>query len=210
MAWLSALSVALSALAGASGFPSGLEPVAQCRVAAPEAQPGDPYPERIELAFGTEADFTWVNGHGYVHAPLSAVWAALQDPEVLVDRRKVAVWTFERREVTPAGSSLRIRNTVRDLITVEIELTWRQGIVEGTAQAPLVVSAVYRKTAGTKVVRLMFGSVVARKVSDSVTEIELVEQIDAITRTGELAATYNRDLFESIAARAKGLPLPRY
>ena len=195
---------------GGAGFPNELQPVGGNQAQPPAPEPCEPYPERLELVTGSARGFKWTNARGFVHAPLSAVWQALQDPEVVVDRRKVASWKVQTGVIPGAEASYRINNTVHDLITIEFETTWRLGVALGTRDAPEAVAAVYRKTGGTHVIKRMEGSIVARKVSDSVTEIELVEHLDALMRATESGASYNRDLFAAIAARAKGAPVPTY
>lgn len=195
---------------GGVGYPSGLEPVGENQAQPPAAEPGNPYPERLNLQVGSARGYKWINARGYVHAPIEKVWEALQEPDVVIDRRKVASWTVQKGVLPGAEASFRVNNTVHDLIKVEFEVTWQAGVARGTAEAPEVVAAVYRKTGGTNVIKLMAGSIVARRVSDSVTELELIEHLDALMRAGESAASYNRDLFDSISARAKGQPIPRY
>ncbi|MGI5865120.1 MAG: hypothetical protein ACOX6T_24120 [Myxococcales bacterium] len=195
---------------GGAGFPDELQPVGANQAQPPAPEPDEPYPERLELVTGSGRGFKWINARGYVHAPIAAVWQALQDPEVVIDRRKVASWKVQKGVIPGAEASFRINNTVRDIITVEFETTWRLGVARGTRDAPEAVAAVYRKTGGTHVIRRMEGSIIARKVSDSVTEIELVEHLDALMRATESGASYNRDVFASIVARAKGAPVPTY
>jgi len=211
-----ASSLALVALLGgcdsneATVFPSGLEPLEECTASAPEPTDGELFPEKVNFTSGTKEEFSWVHGRGFVHAPLAKTWAAMREPEVCVNRREVDEWTVEHDVETGYDFSYRIHNVVHDIITVEFDVTWRQGAVSGTVEEPEVVGTRFQKTFGTTYIDLMAGSIVARAKDAETTEIELIEHLKATGKGPETPLNTMRDYFDSVVALVHGKPLPTY
>lgn len=216
----SGFAIALCALASAgltgcnsdetSEFISGLEPLETCTAPAPDAKEGDPFPEEVSFVTGANEEFSWAHGRGFVHKPLAETWAAMRDPDTCVDRREVDEWTVEFGVEPEYDFSYAIHNTVNDIITVEFDISWRQGAVEGTVEAPELVGARFQKTFGTSFIELLSGSVIARAKDESTTELEFVEHILATGKGADTALSYLRDYHASIVAKASGKPLPTY
>lgn len=171
---------------------------------------GDPYPEDIVIGVGSIPRYDWAHGRAYIHAPLSEVYNCLQVPEVVVDRRAVDRWSVTLDTEPEYDHSFQTHNSVDDVITVEFDINWRLGVVEGTNDEPRVVAGTFQKTFGTTFISLMRGSVVARQIEPDVTELELVEHIDAATGGSDPIAQFLRDLFDSLVAHTRGTPLPAY
>ena len=92
--------------------------------------------------------------------------------------------------------SYRIHNVVRDIVTLEFDVTWRQGAVEGTVEAPTRVGIRYQKTAGSDYIDLLRGSIVLTAVGDEVTAVEMIEHLQAAAGAGQAEIeAYFRDLF---------------
>ena len=195
-----------------SPFPPGLEPAGDNVAEYPTPEGDDAYPEKLTLVTGTNDSYAWANAKGYIHAPLADVWAALQDPEVVVVRRKVDKWSVTDDVEPEYEVSFRVSETVYDLITVDFQVTWREGTVERSApaEAPTSVIAVFQKTWGSTVIESMKGSVLLKRVDDGTTAVETVEHLDALMSAEESVASYQPDLFASLKARAHGQPLPTY
>ncbi len=191
-----------------TAFPEGLRPLARATAPPPAALPGDPHPEALSLVSGTREGTAWVHGRAYVHAPLAATWAAMREPDACVDRREVARWTVQRDVEPRYLASYRIHNVVDSIVRIEFENTWRHGVMAGTIDQPLAVVATYRKTWGSSYIALMEGSVVARRVDDRTTELELVEHLRSARGGAAPAESTVRDYFASVVARAHGRPLP--
>lgn len=192
-------------------FPDGLEPLEEENLAPlPEPEPGQPHPERIEIVAGVEPDFEFAHGRGYVHASLAKVWEALRTPEVCIDRREVNEWTVTYDVEEGFDVSFRTHNTVHQLATVHFDVTWRQAVVEGTANVPQLVLVRGQKTEGTSYITYLADSVVARRVEDDVTELEFIRHIKAIAAGRREAEQFIADFYESIRAVAQGEPLPTY
>jgi hypothetical protein len=191
-------------------YPEGLAPLAENTAPAPTPVEGDPWPEQLSMVTDGEAEPMWVHARGYIQAPVSAVWAALATPEVVVDRRVVGEWTVQEDDPPRYDVGFLLHYLVYDVVTVEFDLQWDQAVVEGTLDAPLQVAARMEKVDGTVFISLMECSVLLIEVADGVTEVQLVYQLESATGEIEPAGAYVTDLFESLKAVAHGEPLPTY
>ncbi len=194
----------------ASPFPPGLEPLEENTAPPPEPVDGDPYPEVLSAVYGTNNDYAWGHARGYVKAPSGEVWAALHDPAVLADRRRVT--SFEATfDVDPTVDfSYRIHFVVERVVTIEWDLEYRLGVIEQDEAGPILAMLRWQKVYGTDFIKLLEGSVLVRRIGDGVTEVELIEHLDAAMSGEEDIMTYFPDLFADILARVRGNPLPEY
>jgi hypothetical protein len=211
---LSAL-VCLGLVAGCGGdeatvFPPGLQPLEAVTIPLPAATAADAHPEVLVTRFGENADYEWAQGRGYVHAPLARVYEALRDPEVTTDRRRASEFSSTPNTEPEYPFSYRVHYIVRDLVTIEFDMSWRLGPIEGSEAAPTAVSGVYQKTYGSSFIDILRGDVVARAVDANTTDIELLRHIRSSGAGGPEAEVYLRDMYNSILARVRGQPLPRY
>jgi hypothetical protein len=134
----------------------------------------------------------------------------MRDPDVAVDRRRTNEWMVMRGVEQQYPVSFRVHNIVRDIITIEFDLTWRGGVIEGSNDAPHAVSMRYQKTFGSDFIMTLSGSMVARPLDADTTEVELVRHIKSTGAGAPEAELYLRDVYASLAARVQGRPLPRY
>jgi len=191
-------------------FPEGMEPLEDNLASCPEGTGAHPYPEEIVLVSGTSEAFAWTHACAYVLAPAVDTWEALQQPDVVVDRRRVAEWsaTFDVEE--GYDFSMRIHQLVRDIITVEYDVTWRHVLVEGRTTAPEVLALRWQKTFGASVIDVLEGSAVVRAVDDDVTELELIEHLHAPTQGSGTIESFLTDLHTDVVAWVNGEELPEY
>ncbi len=190
-------------------FPAGLEPLEDCTAEWPGAGTDDT-PQGINVVHGQDDDWRWASGCGYFDADVATVWAALQDADVITDRREVSDW-----EVTESGHepeydvSFRVWNFVENIINVDYTIDWRQGVWEedddGVVQS---VVARWQKTDGVAVIELLEGSIVVEATDDGGSSISVVEHLEAIGYEPEDLAQYLQDLHASIVAHAAGQDLP--
>lgn len=179
-------------------FPAGLEPLEENR-AEPPASQDEPYPEILSVARGN-GDFDWVHARAFVHAPLASTWEALRDIEVCVDDGRVDDWSVTWDVEEGYDYSYRIHNVAEDIITVEFDITWRHGAVEGSVDDPELVAIRYQKTNGTEFIDILRGSIVLRPVEDEVTELDMVEHLDgAAAGTPEIEAYFADLLADTLA-----------
>jgi hypothetical protein len=198
-------------------FPPGLEPLEDNRAPWPEER-GDDTPESLGEASGEgfdedlEADYSWCHARGYVKKPLRKVYSAIRVPRVGVDRRQVHEFDVEWGVEPEYTHSYVIHNTVNDIITVEYDITWRHGAVEGTESEPLGVGSRWQKTEGSTVIEMIRGSVYSFEVDESTTALEMVlhQRSLRVSLDPELCRTYLQDFFVDILAESHGEPLPAY
>ncbi len=179
-------------------FPPGLEPLEENRAAPPVSQ-DETYPQVLSFARGT-GDFDWVHARGYVHAPISRTWEALRDIDVCVDDGRVNDWSVTYDVEDGYDYSYRIHNVSEDIITVEFDITWRHGAVEGTIDDPELVAIRYKKTNGTEFIDLLEGSIVLTPVEDDVTALDMVEHLDAAAGGTPEIEAYFDDVFSDTLA----------
>lgn len=221
---LPALALALSAAAcgedEATPAPPGVAPVETSLAARPTAPTGQRCPEQLNVVTGMRTalnpttmqseQYEYAHGRGCVHGTVAAVWAALRDPEVTVDRRRVSEFMVTRDTEPQYPVTFRVHNIVRDVVTLEFDNTWRLAPLEGTVDEPRAVVAWYQKTFGSSFITILRGSFVARPIDAETVEIEGVRHIKSAGSGAEDASTYLQDAFNSVLARVHGRPLPRY
>jgi len=191
-------------------FPEGLEPLEAGDPELPEPTADQPFPEVLNMQTGNDGDLVWVHARGYVRRPLADVYLAMHTAEVCVDHAAVDRHRIEHDVEPEYDYSFRIHNEVDDVITVEFDVVWRFGTVEGTEDEPQVVAGAFQKVWGTTFISIMRGSVVARRVEDGVTEIELIEHLEAASGGVDAIRQYIEDLFANIVEVSHGRPLPEY
>ncbi len=191
-------------------FPEGLEPLGENDLEGP-GTPDDPYPEEFQVEGENGARFSTVLGRGYIHAPPADVWAAYRDPAVGADRRTSPGWTSEPVADHPYDDSYVIHHIATEIITVEWDVTWRHGLVEGTPEEPELVSIRWQKTDGSTAIAVLEGSILLRPVGDGdITEVELVYHANAIGAGTDRFMRYMQDIYEDAVAVTHGEPLPTY
>lgn len=174
----------------------------------PEGTPEDPYPEVLVTAQG-KSGHSWVHAKGYIHAPLAAAWQALNVREVCVDRHHVDRYSISEGSEEGYDHSFAINAEVDDIITVEFRISWRQGVVEGTNEDPIIVAARFQKTFGTPFIKTIAGSVVMTEVTDEVTEFQFIEHVDSASGDEhQQAKDFMNSLYDSLRAQVRGEPLP--
>ena len=193
-----------------SPFLEGLQPVEAVTVPPPAATATDPHPEVFHTTNGTVDAWGWAQGSGYVHGSISAVYAALRDPAVTADRRKISSFTATQ-DVDPIYPfSYRVHNVINTVVTVEFDEDWHLGPLEGNDAAPTVVTARYQKVMGTSFISLMEGDIIARYVDDNTTAVEMMRHVQSIGNGASDEDLYEHDVYDSIVARVHGRPLPSY
>jgi hypothetical protein len=189
-------------------FPPGLEPLEKDTAPPPAATPSDPYPQAINIQPGTDDTSPYVHATGYIKGNISDVWSAMQDPAVVVDRHHVDSWTAAQNVETGYDVSFRTDYTVHNIVTVNFSLTWREGAVDGTKDAPSHVSIVYEKTFGSSYINMMKGSIELVKVTDGVTELQFAQRLDASQTDQNTIVMWTQGIYDSVIARLAGQPLP--
>ena len=189
-------------------FPAGLEPLEDLVVEAPEGDGRDAFPETVNILSGETEDYYWGQAVGYVHAPISDVWAATQNPDVNVDRLRVDEWVTETDIETEFDVAYQIAHTVYDVLTVEWTVEWRHGAVSGSAEAPEAVGIRWQKVEGTTFITTLEGSIALFEVDEAVTEVQIIEHLSALQSSEEEIVNYFSDMYAEIVSVARGDGLP--
>ncbi|HEY8431045.1 MAG TPA: hypothetical protein VIL20_21850, partial [Sandaracinaceae bacterium] len=156
------VAAALSALALAgcfenivTEFPDGLEPFEQPNEAPrPAPRDGDPYPEEITFVRKRWHGALSMHSRAFVHADVATTFAAVRHPLAGADRRPSVDFTWEEGVEPEYEYSHRSHLVIPDIVTVEFWLTWRSGVVEGTAEEPIVTATRWQKTEGSSAIAL--------------------------------------------------------
>lgn len=191
-------------------FPPGLEPLEENTAPWPAAERGDPYPETLSMVSGEADAYAWTHARGYVHGSVSEVWDALQEPEVVVDRRGVDAWDVTLENVDGYDAAFTIHNEVYDIITIDFDLAWREGAVAGSIDDPQAVGVRFLKVAGTGLIEVMEGSITVYGMDSDLSAIELIEHLEAYSTGTAETESWMSDLFASVVAWVAGDPLPTF
>lgn len=189
-------------------FPPGLAPLEPDPAPPPAATSTNEYPESLDLEQGSDATSNYVHATGYVDAPIETVWAAMKNPAVVVDRHNINSYAVDWNVETGYDVSFRTDYVVDDIVTVDFDLTWREGVYGGTESNPTVVSVVYQKTYGSSFVSYMAGSIELTAVSENVTELQFAQRMNATETSSSNIAAWTSEMFASILATVHGQPLP--
>jgi len=202
-----ALVVALlQACSAQTPLPAGVGPLEDNTAPIP-IQAGDPYPEQQATVVGSKGEYDWAHGQGFVKAPPVAVWKALHDPEVVVDRHGTTSHSIQLNSEPQYAFSFRIHYEAGGIEWWE---NWRYAVQQGTESAPVLARIRSQKTEGTAFISLLEGEIALRAV-DGQPGMTLVQQIVHIKAMGASAQTAKKtldDQYASLLAKVKGLPLP--
>jgi len=190
-------------------FPDGLTPVMVNTAQYPEETESDVYPEVLNIVTGTDG-LPWVHGRGYVHGPLTLVWEALREPEVLVDRRNVDVWSVEDGIDDAFAHSFRINNVAQEAIEIEFDLEWRQDVIEGSLDDPDIVASRSSLSEETLFLTTVEKSTTLIDIDGVTTAVEIVQMVDAISTDELVLITAAEDWFADLTAWVAGDELPTF
>lgn len=155
------------------------------------------------------ADRFWAHARGRVDAAPLDVWTALQDLEVIADRREVDVYGLRLADEA-FDRAFHVDNEVNDIVTVRYELTWVHEIQAGTEAAPERVVIRWDKTDGTPFIDLLSGSIELDALDDGTTELRMVQHLRAAARDEATIEAYLADLFDDVSAFATDRPLQTF
>ena len=198
-------------------FPPGLEPWEATNAAAlPAATAAATFPETlsyVERTFtepGTTTDAPSVHARAYIQMSPHDVWLALRDPQTARDPTSTDAWSVVAWATEPTYTySLRTHTTVHSLITLEWDMDWRLGIVQGTNDAPIVAAARWQKVRGTTVLQVLEGSIVLRAVTGqpTVTEVDYQYHLKSSFSGYGAIESYLQVIYGRLRDRAHGRPL---
>ena len=191
-------------------FPDGLEPLGMNDLAGPGTA-SDPHPEEFVTEATDGGRYDLVLGRGFINAPITEVWAAYRNPAVGADRRTSPDWTSDPLDEAGYDESYVIHHIAYDVVTVEWDVTWRHGVVTGTAEVPELVSMRWQKTNGSTLISVIEGSILLRPAGDgSVTEVELVYHASAAGSGPDTYARYMQEVYNDAVAITHGNELATF
>lgn len=193
---------------GEEEVPTGLEPLEDNQAERPSKTDGS-YPDTYNVVSGQADDYAWAHAIGTINAPITTIWGSFSDPDVVVDRRRMESWEATM-DVADFDVSFLIDHVTDDIVTIEFQLTWIEGVTTGTVDAPESVGLRWAKTGGSDLVYLLEGSAVLTELESGVTEVQLIEHLDTPGSGPEDVEAYYADLWASVLADSSGEPLPTY
>jgi len=190
--WAALLVPAALLVAGcgseATELEAGLVPLSPVTDVEWPAPLGSPCPQSIATntpyaVFGVPS-YTEGHARGCINATLKQVWAALQIPS------GVQLSFYPEMEQSNCEARLNVEPGYDvSFLTKEIphgmieqnywfELTWREGVTEGTTADPLKVNVKYGKTYGTTEVPWLKGTMVMFEDPPGTVRLEIVRQLN--------------------------------
>lgn len=220
---LLSVSVALTALASGCGsnvattFPAGLEPWEMTNLAQPPtSMTGEMFPETLSTAArywtipGTTTRIPSVHARAYIRQPIARVFAAARDPQTGRDptaSQGFSVLAYATDPMYPF--TYRTHVVVNSVITLQWDVDWRHGVVEGTIEAPRITATRWQKTMGSSEIEIIEGSLVLRAVESNpnVTEVQYQYHLKAPLSSHSTIESYLAVIFGRLKDRAHGRPL---
>jgi hypothetical protein len=189
-------------------FPDEFEPFPE--TIDPPVVEGERFPETIAVRQGSTSEYDFAVVRGYVHAPAAKVLAVMTRPEAAVDYRAVDRHSIEVDVEEGYDHSFRVHNEVDDFLTVEFDVTWRFLVIEGSVDDPAIAVGSFQKTFGTPFISLLAGTIVLTPVDAQITELQMVEHLDAASGGADPAEAFLRDYYANIVELAHDRALPVY
>lgn len=151
-----------------------------------------------------------LTGHlrGYIHADIESVWDAFQQPDVVVNRRRLLEWKPTFKPDPEFEFSLDVEVTVDDIVNLTWTEAWRHGSTRRNNEIDTIAMR-WQKTDGTSLIDILRGSVNLRPTSEpGITEVEMIEHLKAPRADISEVESLLTDVFTDAQAFSKGDPLP--
>ncbi len=209
------IALSISVLAGSACnkstmFPPGLDPLDEVNKAPlPMGTADNPYPEVLSMVSGHSNGYDWVHARAYVDAAPAVTYLGIHTAKVSADPTiDGPSFTYDVEPLYEYSYKIHYEPSPG----VEFEVTWRHGVVDGTDDAPDLTASRFQKTWGTTYINLLQGSVLSHPVADAhdmpvadangnplpVTEIEIIEHLDATAADTGTLETYFRNFFKDL------------
>ncbi|HEY7724915.1 MAG TPA: hypothetical protein VH880_06255 [Anaeromyxobacteraceae bacterium] len=148
------------------------------------------------------------HGRGIVRAPLAKVYAAMKLPRTSRIHSPGDLWTPTLDVEPEFPVSFQIHYVVHNVVTVEWDLLYRAGPLEGTSDAPLVAGLRYQKTCGSEHIAEQSGSLVASPLpgDPTATRLELVGWLNASGQDYTVVAGTLEDMYGNLVASLTSMP----
>ena len=179
-------------------LPADLAPIAKNSAEFPADES-----ETLNTVVGESGSTDWVHGKGYVHADIETTWLAFQDPLVVLDRRTVSEYEVEWDNRPEYAVSFKTANVVPNVVTIEFDMDWWQDRVSEDR-----IAGRYAKVDGTPFISRMEGGFLLTPVSENVTAVEIIGELEAAQRGTDPVLSYWSDVYGDVVATVHGEDLP--
>lgn len=173
----------------------------------------------LAIPLATNEGYGWAHGRGYLKYSMAEVWAVLQLPGV------VQLSFYPEHAQSNCDAALNVEQGYAvSFETHEVPfgviqshydftVTFREGIMQGTAEAPTEIGVVYQKTYGATNpgVQVLAGSIIFQTVPNepNVTSIELIRHLQATdTDGGTQTLSWITEYYSAIVSVLSGVPVP--
>ncbi len=184
--------------------PPGLDPLEENTAALPEG-------ETVNLVSAETTDYNETQARGRVDVAIEDVIACVQNPDVGVDRRRVADYSVTEDVDDAYTTSYDVITTVEDLVTLTYTLTWVQGDRGDGTWGVRWSKAEDRETDDNAyLLTLLDGSVLLQPIDEDSTDVGIIEHLAATMTSTADTEQFTGDFYASILACSHDEPLPKY
>jgi hypothetical protein len=213
-----ALFTALPACKKIPPVPVDCTPLDPTNKATPPAMEADGgYPEQLNIVTGdVNGSYFWAHGQGFVDAPVEKVFQALQNPQVVADRRELSSEKIIKTNVDPnSGWSFIMQSVTAPStgLSFPYEVEWRGSPTTGTEADPIdaiVCGDLFQsgEVAGAPVMDILQDSIVLTAVDANTTAYAAIRHRGDDFSSASACQQYLEDVFNSVIAVVHGNPLP--
>lgn len=190
----------------AADAPPGLDPLEENTADLPDD-------ETVNLVSTETDDYNQTHARGRVDVAVADVIACLQNPDVGVDRRRVAEYTVTEDVDPDYTVSYDVITTIHDTVTLTYTLPWLQGDRgDGTWGARWEKAEDRDTDVNAYLVSLLQGSVLLQPIEgdEGHTDVGIIERLEAPFTSTDDTEQYTSDFYASILACSHDVSLPTY
>ncbi len=184
--------------------PAGLDPLEDNAASLPSD-------ETVNLVSNDDNAYHDTNARGRILAAIGDVTACVQNPDVGVDRRRVASYTVTNDVNADYPVSYAVLTNVEDVVNITYTITWLQGDRgDGTYGVRWSKTADDATDANANLLTLLEGSVLLQPIDGTSTDVGIIEHLQATMTSTADTEQFTGDFYASLVACAHGDALPTY
>jgi hypothetical protein len=143
-----------------------------------------------------------------VFAPPRAVWAAAQDPQVIIAKCATTTQTVTLGGEPMYALTFLVHYFVDDVLDVEWDDQWRGDVVLGTFEEPRLALVKHQKIMGSDFIDRSEGTIEIFDTSDpGVTELRFVEHLAALTASQDDVIAGMQHTYDRLVSVSHGGPI---
>jgi hypothetical protein len=207
------IAIATASCTSHTNFPPGLEPWETNAAMPPAPAMGMEFPEQLSMVsryWGDGSSISSVHARGYIDAPVADVARAARDPQTGFDPTASDGLTVLAYDIDPTYTwTYRTHVTTHAFVVVDWFLEWREGVVEGTTDAPTIYAVRWQKVDGNAQIEVMEGSLVLRRVDGhpEITAVEYQYHLKAPLSNAVTVRNYLTSIYGRLRDRSHGRTL---